>query len=176
MSNRRIISALSLVIAVLYTQWLAQPRDIHNDPVVTATPLPAPSGMVRVARVVDGDTIELEGGTRVRFIGVNTPETVDPRRTVQCFGKEASAFTKGLLKDGVVTLKKDISDTDKYGRLLRYAYLADGTFVNLKLVAEGYAYANPYPPDIAHAKEFFTAQTEARTAGRGLWASCPIKK
>ena len=75
-----------------------------------------------------------------------------------------------------MVLKKDISETDKYGRLLRYIYLPDGTFVNLKLVQDGYAYANPYPPDIAHAKEFSAAQTAAREASRGLWASCPVKK
>ena len=176
MSNKRILSALLLIATALYTQWLAQPNDRHNNPVVTATPQPAPSGMIRISRVVDGDTIELEGGTRVRFIGINTPETVDPRKAVECFGKEASDYTKALLKDGLVVLKKDISDTDKYGRLLRYIYLPDGTFINLKLVEDGYAYANPYPPDIAHSKEFSAAQTAAREASRGLWASCPVKK
>jgi len=176
MSNKRIVSAFLLIAAVLYTQWLKQPSDLHNNPSPTTTPRPAPEGTERVARVVDGDTIELEGGARIRFIGINTPETVDPRKAVQCFGQEASNYTKELLKDGLVVLKKDISNTDKYGRLLRYIHLPDGTFVNLKLVQEGYAYANPYPPDIAHAKEFSIAQTQAREASRGLWASCPIKK
>jgi micrococcal nuclease len=176
MTTKRILTALLLVAIALYTQWLTEPDGLHNDPVLTATPRPAPDGSVRIARVVDGDTIELEGGTRVRFIGINTPETVDPRTTVQCFGKEASDYNKELLQDGVVVLKKDISETDKYGRLLRYVYLPDGTFVNLKLVEEGYAYASTYPPDIAHAKEFAAAQTSAREAGRGLWGACPAKK
>ncbi len=176
MGTKRLISALALLIVALYTQWLAQPEALHNNPELTTTPQPAPAGAERIARVVDGDTIELQGGVRVRFIGINTPETVDPRRPVQCFGKEASNYTKELLKDGLVVLKRDISDTDKYGRLLRYIYLPDGTFVNLKLVQDGYAYANPYPPDIAHSKEFSAAQIEAREASRGLWASCPVKK
>ncbi len=177
MNTKRILSTLILIAAALYTQWLSQPPHDHNALALITTPTPpAPNGSTRVARVVDGDTIEIEGGIRVRFIGVNTPETVDPRTTVQCFGKEASDYTKALLADGLVVLKKDLSDTDKYGRLLRYIYLPDSTFVNLKLVEGGYAYANSYPPDIAHAKEFSAAQAEARLAKRGLWGTCPAKK
>ncbi len=176
MSTKRILTALALVAVALYTQWLAEPDGLHNDPVLTATPRPAPDGSFRVARVIDGDTIELEGGARVRFIGVDTPEVVDSRKAVQCFGPEASAYTKSLLADGIVFLKNDISDTDTYGRLLRYVYLPDGTFVNLKLVADGYAYASTYPPDVAHAKEFAAAQNAARAESRGLWESCPARK
>jgi micrococcal nuclease len=176
MAHKRILSALVLLIAALYTQWLTEYDGRHNDPILTATPRPAPNGMVRVTQVIDGDTIEIEGGARVRFIGINTPETVDPRKSVECFGKEASNYTATLLEDGIVRLEKDISDTDTYGRLLRYIYLPDGTFVNLKLVEDGYAYASTYPPDIAHAKEFSAAQTSARLASRGLWAFCPAKK
>lgn len=175
-STKRILTAVILVLIALYTRWLAEPDAFHNDPVLTVTPRPAPDGSVRVSRVIDGDTLELEGGTRVRFIGVDTPEVVDSRKAVQCFGPEASAYTKELLKDGAVILRKDISDTDVYGRLLRYVYLPDGTFVNLKLVADGYAYASTYPPDVSHAEEFVAAQTAARTAGLGLWGSCPPRK
>ena len=176
MTQKRLITAIVLVIAALYTQWLSQPDGLHNTPPATATPLPAPAGLVRVVTVVDGDTIEIEGGARVRYIGVNTPETVHPTKAVECFGKEASDYNKKLLEGGYVKLVRDISDTDKYGRLLRYIYLPDGTFVNLKLVTDGYAYADTYPPDVAHAKEFVAAQSAARTAVRGLWDSCPVKK
>jgi micrococcal nuclease len=172
---KRFLIATLLVAAGLYTQWLTQPDGLHNNPVVTATPRPAPSGMFRVAQVIDGDTIELEGGARVRYIGVNTPETVHPTKAVECFGKEASNYNKQLLAGGIVRLEKDITDTDKYGRLLRYIYLPDGTFVNLQLVANGYAYADTYPPDIAHAQEFVTAQRLARESRLGLWGSCPQK-
>lgn len=176
MSTKRILIAVALVLVALYTQWLTEPDGLHNDPILTATPRPAPDGSVRIARVIDGDTIELEGGTRVRFIGVDTPEVVDSRKAVQCFGPEASANTKELLAGGSVILERDITDTDVYGRLLRYVYLPDGTFVNLKLVADGYAYANTYPPDVRHAEEFVAAQAAARAAGRGLWGSCPVRK
>ncbi|MCC6934545.1 MAG: thermonuclease family protein [Candidatus Yanofskybacteria bacterium] len=173
MPTKRILTAIALLTIALYTQWLAEPTDRHNNPSLTATPKPAPSGMVLVAKVVDGDTIEIDGGARVRYIGINTPETVDPRRPVQCFGKEASAFNKKLVEGAYVRLVRDISDTDKYGRLLRYVYLPDGTFVNLELVARGYAQASAYPPDIAHAKEFAAAQADARTSRLGLWGGCP---
>ncbi|MEK7638451.1 MAG: thermonuclease family protein [Patescibacteria group bacterium] len=176
MTNKRIITAVSLVAVALYTQWLSQPDAVHNTTAPTATPRPAPEGLVRISSVVDGDTIEIEGGSRVRYIGINTPETVHPTKAVECFGKEASDYNKKLLESGFVRLVRDITDTDKYGRLLRYIYLPDGTFVNLKLVADGYAYADTYPPDVSHAKEFIAAQSAARTAARGLWASCPVKK
>lgn len=169
---RRILIATALVAGGLYTQWLSQPDGAHTDPVATATPRPAPQGFSRVARVIDGDTIELDDGAKVRYIGVNTPETVHPTKAPECFGKEASDYNKNLLKDGFVRLTRDITDTDKYGRLLRYVYLPDGTFVNLQLVAGGYAYANTYPPDVAHAKEFVAAQRTAKESGLGLWSAC----
>jgi len=176
MTTKRIATVLALLVVTLYTQWLAERDGLTPSPTPTATPQPAPDGSVRISRVIDGDTIELEGGARVRFIGVDTPEVVDSRTAVQCFGPEASAYTKQLLAGGFVVLKKDITDTDKYGRLLRYVYLPDGTFVNLKLVADGYAYASTYPPDVAHAKEIAAAQNTARAESRGLWESCPARK
>lgn len=132
----------------------------------------APDGTVAVTAVIDGDTIEVSGGIRVRMIGINTPETVDPRRPVQCFGTEASRRTHELLDGQYVRLVKDVSETDRYGRLLRYVYLPDGTFVNLALVRDGYAQASAYPPDVAHKDDFAAAQTRARTEGAGLWGTC----
>ena len=127
---------------------------------------------VLVTRVVDGDTIELETGQKVRYIGVNSPESVDPRRSVQCFGKEASDYNKQLVEGKKVKLVKDISEVDKYGRLLRYVYLADGTFVNLTLVRNGYARASTFPPDVHFSKLFVAAEREAREEGKGLWSEC----
>ncbi len=132
----------------------------------------------RVARVVDGDTIELENGEKVRYIGVNAQESVDPRRQVECFGKEASSFNKNLVEGKMVRLEKDISDRDKYGRLLRFVFLEDGTFVNETLVREGYAYASPYTPDISKKEFFREAESIARIHTRGLWSpdTCNGKK
>jgi len=125
-----------------------------------------------VARVVDGDTIELEAGEKVRYIGVDAPESVHPKKPVQCFGKEASKFNKSLVLGKKVKLIKDISKTDKYGRLLRYVYLADGTFVNLELVTNGYAQAATFPPDVKYSEIFVAAARAAREAERGLWGAC----
>lgn len=126
-----------------------------------------------VLRVVDGDTIEVEiGGQtyKVRYIGIDTPETVDPRRPVQCFGKEAAERNRQLVEGRTVGLEKDVSETDQFGRLLRYVWV-DGRMVNATLVEEGYALASTYPPDVKYAELFASLQAQAREAGRGLWGS-----
>lgn len=129
-----------------------------------------------VTKVIDGDTIELSDGRKVRLVGIDTPETVDPRRPVGCFGKEASNETKSLLTGKVVTLQKDVSETDKYNRLLRLIYLplANGQklFVNDYLVREGFAKASTYPPDVKFANQFLEAERQARENNRGLWQKC----
>lgn len=131
-----------------------------------------------VARVVDGDTIELENGQKVRYIGIDTPESVKPGVSVQCFAKEASAFNKMLVEGKSVRLEHDVSDKDKYGRLLRFVYLEDGTFVNQVLVEEGYASVASFPPDISKQDVFRRAEQTARERNVGLWneATCNGKK
>jgi endonuclease YncB( thermonuclease family) len=124
---------------------------------------------VMVQKVIDGDTIELADGRHVRLIGIDTPETVDPRRPVGCFGREASDKNKELVEGKNVRLVKDISETDKYGRLLRYVYVGD-IFVNEYLVREGYARASSYPPDVRYRDLFREAEADARINKRGLWA------
>jgi micrococcal nuclease len=127
-----------------------------------------------VSRVIDGDTIVVDQGERVRFIGVDTPETKDPRKPVQCFGEAASAFTSSLIPPGTqVRLVYDVERTDRYGRTLAYVYRADDDlFVNAALVRDGYAVSVTYPPDVAHADEFAALASDARAAGRGLWGTC----
>ncbi len=137
-------------------------------------PLPFPDGTTpaTVLRVVDGDTIEveIEGETyKVRYIGIDTPETVDPRRPVGCFGEEASAANKALVEGLIVGLEGDVSDTDRFGRLLRYVWLNDSEMVNAILVREGYAQSSAYPPDVRHQELFDGLEAAAREAGRGLW-------
>ncbi len=128
--------------------------------------------LLKVSRVIDGDTIELENGERVRYIGIDTPETVDPRKSIQCFGVEASKRNKELVEGKSVRLEKDITDRDKYNRLLRYVWVGD-TFVNLELVKQGFAQSYSYPPDIKYQDQFVSAQKEARDAKTGLWGACP---
>jgi micrococcal nuclease len=118
--------------------------------------------------VVDGDTVLLRDVGTVRLIGIDTPETVDPRVPVQAFGIEATSFLRQMVEGQVVRLEYDTQRFDKYHRTLAYLYLPDGSFVNLEMVRQGYANAYlDYP--FRYMKEFRSAEREAREAGRGLW-------
>ena len=127
-----------------------------------------------VVKVVDGDTISvnINGITEtIRLIGINTPETVDPRKPVECFGIEASNKAKELLTGKKVILESDPTEgeRDKYQRLLRYVWMEDGTFFNKKMISDGYAYEYTYDTPYKYQAEFKQAETEARLAKRGLW-------
>jgi micrococcal nuclease len=144
----------------------------------SATPKTTSRVTAQVSRVIDGDTIEVTMDSKpytVRYIGIDTPETVAPNTPVQWMGPEASAANKSLVEGKSVFLEKDVSETDKYGRLLRYVYVGD-LFVNAELVKRGYAQVSTYPPDVKYQTLFSQAQQEARTAKRGLWGatSTPI--
>jgi len=138
-----------------------------------ASPAPAAIESGRVVEVVDGDTIKvsISGSVEpVRLIGVDTPETVDPRRTVEQFGKSASEFTRRLSLDRRVRLEENPQGTtrDSYGRLLRYVFLEDGTQLNAEIIRQGYGHAyNRFPHPAMD--EFRALEREAREAGRGLW-------
>lgn len=137
----------------------------------------AQAGRAEVQRVVDGDTIEISiGGVEetVRLLGIDTPESVDPRAPVECFGREASEHTASLLPAGTeIRLVRDIEARDRYDRLLAYVYRSDdGTFVNLALVRDGFASVLTYPPNVAHAEELTVAAAQARNDRRGLWSAC----
>ena len=123
-----------------------------------------------MTRVVDGDTIVVAGVGTVRLIGVDTPETVDPRKPVQFFGKEASEFTRRMAQGQVVRLEFDYQRTDKYQRTLAYVYLPDGTFLNAEIVKQGYGHAYVQYP-FKYLDQFRGYEREAREAGRGLWGS-----
>ncbi len=127
-----------------------------------------------IQRVVDGDTVVVAGGHHVRLIGVDTPETKDPRRPVQCFGRQASELMTTMLPKGVgVRLVGDVEERDFYDRTLAYVYrLPDGLFVNAELVRQGYARVLTIPPNVAHADELVVLAGEAREGGRGLWSAC----
>ena len=123
-----------------------------------------------VERAVDGDTVVLSGGERVRYTGVDTPELHHPTKPVQWYAREAKEFNRHLVEMKKVRLEFDVVRRDKYGRLLAYVYLPDGTFVNAELVHQGYARILTIPPNVKYADLFLKYEREAREAGRGLWS------
>ncbi len=171
------------------TTRAATPRPASTTAVsATASPAPAsatpvPSGQLPacewadVVRVIDGDTIAVSIDGRqdtVRYIGVDTPELRHPTRGVEPFGPEASAYNEGLLRDGRVCLERDITERDRYDRLLRYVWLEDGTFVNEALLLAGLAQVITYPPDVKYVESrYLPAQQQARDAGLGIWGDAP---
>lgn len=138
---------------------------------------PGGSASARVERIVDGDTIavSVEGrDERVRYIGVDTPESVKPDAPVECFGPAASALNERIVASGSqVTLRFDRELRDRYGRLLAYVFRArDGLFVNAQLVREGAARTLAISPNTSRARELASLQAGARAARRGLWGAC----
>jgi len=125
----------------------------------------SPPDTARVIQVIDGDTIIIEGGYRVRYIGIDTPE-IHP--VPEPFGIEAWQANRKLVEGKEVRLELDVSQTDRYGRLLRYVFV-DDTFVNAELVRRGLARAKAYPPDIRYQDYLEKLETEARQARRGMW-------
>jgi micrococcal nuclease len=130
-----------------------------------------------VKRVVDGDTIALENGQKVRYLNVDTPETVAPNTPVQCFGPEASEFNKKLVKGQSVWLVSDQENKDRYGRWLRFVFTSSEVgnleeSVNAKLVKGGYAKVSIYKPNDTYEEEFYQWQQEAQEKEKGLWGEC----
>ncbi len=197
MKKLYLLPLLFFVVAFLNSRTTPQIAKVAPSPTPLLSPSPAlvysvdtpgtsstiVTARARVTRVIDGDTIELEGGQKVRYIGIDTPETKKPRTPVQCFGQEAYTKNKELVEGHEVMLERDVSETDRYGRLLRYVYLpkenknasGEAIFVNDYLVRQGYAFSSTYPPDVKYQESFLEAQQEAREASRGLWHSCPTQ-
>ncbi len=128
-----------------------------------------------VSEIVDGDTIKVQKETEiltVRLIGINTPETKDPRKDVECFGQEASARLTSLIEGKTVRIVNDDSqeDMDRYNRLLRYVFLDDGTHINYQMIREGFAYEYTYSNPYKYQQEFIDAQSFAKNNSLGLWS------
>jgi micrococcal nuclease len=152
-------------------------RAVSKAPEIETQPEKPKAGveLYRVVKVIDGDTIDLDinGQTeRIRLIGMDTPETVDPRKTVECFGKEASNKAKEMLTAKSVKIAADPTqdNRDKYKRLLRYVYLEDGTNFNKLMISEGYAHEYTYYVPYQLQVEFKAAQKDAEENERGLWS------
>jgi micrococcal nuclease len=149
-----------------------QPTQATTDSTsVAQTSAPNSAQTYTVTRVIDGDTIVIDTGQTVRYIGIDTPETVHPDKPTMCFGPEASQKNKDLVLGKKVTLEKDISETDKYKRLLRYVWV-DGSLINELLVKEGYAVSSTYPPDVKYQDIFVAAQKTAQQNKSGMWGKC----
>ena len=140
--------------------------------------VPGASFTARVVRVVDGDTIKVRAGSRldtVRYIGMDTPESVKPGTPVQCYAHAASSENARLVGGQEVRLRVGAEPRDRYGRLLAYVYrVRDGRLVNAALLAGGYAHTLTIPPNDALAPAFSRIEESARARGRGLWRACPV--
>lgn len=156
---------LLFLLAVFASFFFLKLGQSQNEPVVVAQTRSI------VTEVIDGDTIKISGGQTLRFIGIDTPELAHRKRPLECFAKEAKNKTQKLLLGRRVRMEKDISETDRFGRLLRYVYV-DDTFINELLVKEGYATVATLPPDVKYIKELHQAEGDARKNSAGLWNYC----
>jgi micrococcal nuclease len=166
-------SNLSSLPRLSYLTCLSNPTKVKNPPRETVLSSIPTSGdnLVKVTRVIDGDTIELEGGKRLRYIGMDTAELGSSKSKTECFAQEAYEKNKELVEGKEVGLEKDISETDKYGRLLRYVWIGD-LMINEYLVRQGYASVSTYPPDVKYVEKFKEAEKFARENNLGLWSKC----
>ncbi|HLL60491.1 MAG TPA: thermonuclease family protein [Candidatus Nitrosocosmicus sp.] len=185
----RIFLTLLFLIATVLAQALQKNIPTKSKavqptvPFISITPSLKQKEYAHVVKVVDGDTIEIiaSGSSErrlVRYIGIDTPETHHPKLKVQCYGKEATQKNTELVLEKDIYMIKDISETDRYGRLLRYVFIPNpestqsAFFVNEYLVREGYAHAATFPPDVAYQELFQQAQENARIEKKGLWGTC----
>lgn len=169
-SKSIIVAILLLLIGLLQQKGYFQP--------ITNTVEQNQPGLYKVISFVDGDTITIDMNgkqEKVRLIGVDTPETHDPRKPVQCFGSASANFTKNIIGSNRVRLEADPTNTnrDRYNRLLRYVYLPDGTLINGEIIKQGYGFAYTYFP-FTKINEFKEYQKNAEQQKNGLWDKCII--
>jgi len=186
---------LGIIVTIFSLVLVLQPNDSYtgNESVITkevadvsqtiqeTEAIKEVSALYPVIKITDGDTIDvsIDGQKQtIRLIGLNTPETVDPRKPVECFGKEASNKAKELLTGKRVVIEKDDSQGtyDKYQRLLAYVFLEDGTNFNKWMIENGYGYEYTYNLPYKYQKEFKMAQEQAKAQGKGLWANNACQK
>ena len=177
MSRRKKATSTLIIWIIVSVITLLQQRGYFSS--LTQTAVQNQPGLYRVTSFTDGDTIsvDMDGKTeKVRLIGVDTPETHDPRKSVQCYGQSAAAFTKQLIGANRVRLQTDTETTnrDRYDRLLRYVYLPDGRLVNAEIIKQGYGFAYVYFP-FTKMEEFKNYQATAEKQGTELWRKCEVE-
>jgi micrococcal nuclease len=166
-SRPSIGSAALIALALAAIAYSSFPRSGDSRPGSEA------AGVARVVRVIDGDTVILTGLGSSRIVGVDTPETVKPDTPVQCFGPQASAFSKHVLGAARrVRYRVALEPVDAYGRSLVYLWLPDGRFFNAMLIRRGLARPLPFPPNTRYAPLFQRLAERAARRGRGLWRRC----
>jgi micrococcal nuclease len=167
--NRTYLRIFFVILAGIFVSLFPSPAK---------NPVPALRETAIVSYVIDGDTIKVLMNGRedtIRLIGIDAPETVDPNKPVQCFGKEASAKAKEILDNKTIILESDPTqgERDKYGRLLRYVFLQDGTNFDKFMISEGFAYEYTYQNNhYKYVEEFKNAQDQAKENKKGLWSYC----
>lgn len=167
----------AFALAAELESWRDERGVIHLEGVgepaaatVAPSPTPAPQPAVgRVAFVPDGDTVHLEGGMKLRLVGINAPEVAHRNRPGEPGGEAAGRFLREWLHAQLVTLEHDAEPRDRYGRELVHLYDETGRSINERLLREGHAWLAPHPPNLAHLERYAAAEAEARAAGRGLW-------
>lgn len=172
--KKKLIIYLLIIIYAIF-QLISGKNNPQLKVFINPTNVPTPTFFIGkkqtalVTRVIDGDTIEIEGKIKVRYIGINSPE-ID-----QCFANESYLENKKFVEGKTVTLVKDVSDKDKYGRLLRYVYVGD-QFINEYLIKNGFAKLMTIKPDIVFSQQFKEDQSNAKNNGIGIWSTCPATK
>ena len=175
-ASPRVCWHLAIALGLLAAPWIGVAQDPPRADRSEATrnsadPEDGTGEWRKVTRVIDGDTIVLDGDERIRLIGVDTPETVHPQKPVEYFGKEASAFTRRMVEGDRVRLEygQGGSREDRYGRTLAYVYLEDGRLLNLEIIEGGFGHAYTRFP-FSKMEEFWAAERNARETGKGLWS------
>lgn len=170
-----ILVVIGLGFFFILNQQYVQVAPSSVPSISVTSPPPTQVSLTKVIKVIDGDTIEVESGDKVRYIGINTPEM----ESSECYAQEATNEDKLLVLGKTVRLEKDVSETDKYGRLLRYVYVQDPVvgsnqeiFVNNYLVGMGYAVTMTVPPDVKYKNVFADSQNFAKENKLGLWGKC----
>ena len=171
-TNRSLINTIVAIILLVFAAFVS---DSKLNPSLTKDVLGTNTTVYTVTSIVDGDTIKVSDSQdvyTVRLIGIDTPETKDPRKEIECFGTEATLHLTKLIQNQRLILKSDSTqdDIDRYGRLLRYAFLENGTNVNKTMIEDGYAYEYTYSKPYYYKSEFIEAQNSARNAELGLWS------
>lgn len=180
-TNKKLIIYIAAIIYAVIQLLFNKNNPLQKTAIIptnvpTTTTFVGEKQTVLVTRVVDGDTIEIEGKIKVRYIGINTPEiyhdTTGKKTGEQCFAEKSYLENKRLVEGKTATLIKDVSDKDKYGRLLRYVYI-DDLFINDYLITNGFAKIMTIKPDVKYSLDFKQKEKEAKVNNLGIWKECP---